>query len=62
MNKHNFVPKLNLEPKLKRPLYLWNPLDYLRLLYWMLFFPQAFRGYVCVAREPKNVNWRKGWQ
>jgi hypothetical protein len=25
---------------------LWNPLDYLRLLYWVYFFPQAIRWYV----------------
>jgi hypothetical protein len=25
---------------------LWNPLDYLRLLYWVLFFPQALRWYL----------------
>ena len=45
MNKHN-VPKLNLAPKLERPLSLWNPLDYLRLLYWMFFYPQAIQWYV----------------
>ncbi|MEM9272575.1 MAG: ATP-binding protein [Cyanobacteria bacterium P01_F01_bin.143] len=40
------VPKLDLAPKLKRPLSLWNPLDYLRLLYWVFYFPQALRWYV----------------
>ena len=40
------VPKLDLAPKLNRPLSLWNPLDYLRLLYWVFFFPQAIRWYV----------------
>ncbi len=40
------VPKLDLAPKLKRPLSLWNPLDYLRLLYWSIFFPQAFTWYL----------------
>lgn len=40
------VPKLDLAPKLNRPLSLWNPLDYLRLLYWCFFFPQALRWYV----------------
>ncbi|MEH1869647.1 MAG: helix-turn-helix domain-containing protein [Nostoc sp.] len=40
------VPRLDLAPKLKRPLSLWNPLDYLRLLYWVFFFPQALRWYV----------------
>ncbi len=40
------VPKLDLAPKLKRPLSWWNPLDYLRLLYWVFYFPQALRWYV----------------
>jgi len=39
------VPHLNLAPKLRRPLSLWNPLDYLRLLYWVFFFPQALQWY-----------------
>ena len=46
MSKDNPVPKLDLAPKLKRPLSLWNPLDYLRLLYWVFYFPQALRWYV----------------
>jgi hypothetical protein len=40
------VPQLDLAPKLRRPLSLWNPLDYLRLLYWVFYFPQALRWYV----------------
>ena len=40
------VPLLDLTPRLKRPLKLWNPLDYLRLLYWAFFFPQALRWYI----------------
>ncbi|MGB3692501.1 MAG: hypothetical protein WA999_07245 [Spirulinaceae cyanobacterium] len=39
------IPRLNLAPKLKRPLSLWNPWDYLRLLYWVFYFPQALRWY-----------------
>lgn len=46
MNQQNFVPRLNLAPKLKRPLSLWKPLDYLHILYWVLFFPQALRWYI----------------
>ena len=46
MSQHQPVPRLDLAPKLKRPLSLWNPLDYLRLLYWMFYFPQALRCYV----------------
>jgi hypothetical protein len=40
------MARLDLAPKLKRPLSLWNPLDYLRLLYWVFYFPQALRWYV----------------
>lgn len=40
------VPILDLSPKLNRPLSLRNPMDYLRLLYWAFFFPQALRWYV----------------
>jgi AAA+ ATPase superfamily predicted ATPase len=43
---------------------LWNPLDYLRLLYWVFFFPQALRWYVDTFGDgyipPKEMNWRKG--
>jgi AAA ATPase domain len=45
MNQDDVVPKIDLAPKLKRPLSLWNPLDYLRLLYWVFYFPQALRWY-----------------
>ncbi|MEQ8755013.1 MAG: ATP-binding protein [Coleofasciculus sp. G1-WW12-02] len=58
------VPRLDLAPKLKRPLSLWNPLDYLRLLYWVFYFPQALRWYVNTFGggyiPPKEMNWRKG--
>ena len=33
-------------PRRKRPLSLWNPFDYLVLLYWVFYFPQALRWYV----------------
>ncbi|HEY9803094.1 MAG TPA: ATP-binding protein [Leptolyngbyaceae cyanobacterium] len=60
------VPRLNLAPKLRRPLSLWNSLDYLRLLYWVFFFPQALRWYVDTFGggyvRPKEMNWRKGWE
>ena len=39
------VPQLDLAPKLKRPLSLWNPLDYLLLFYWVFYFPQALHWY-----------------
>jgi len=47
------VPYLDLAPRLKRPLKLWNPLDYLRLLYWVFFFPQAIRWYVEKFGKPE---------
>jgi MFS family permease len=44
---------------------LWNPLDYLRLLYWVFFFPQALRWYVDTFGDgyiPEGERkWRKGW-
>ena len=66
MTQENPVPRLDLAPKLKRPLSLWNPLDYLRLLYWVFYFPQALRwyvdtfggGYIPLSKE--ETNWRKG--
>lgn len=39
------VPRLDLAPKRTQPLSLWNPLDYLVLLYWCFFFPQALKWY-----------------
>jgi hypothetical protein len=53
MNVKQHVPRLDLAPKLNRPLQLWNPLDYLRLLYWCLFFPQALRWYVETFADPR---------
>ncbi|NEQ69501.1 MAG: ATP-binding protein [Symploca sp. SIO2D2] len=64
--KHSSVPRLDLAPKLKRPLSLWNPLDYLRLLYWVFYFPQALRWYVDTFGggyiPEEEMNWRKGWK
>ena len=60
MKQQNSVPRLDLSPKLKRPLSLWKPLDYLRILYWVFFFPQALRWYVdtfgsgSLSQEQKN--------
>ncbi|MBK7200503.1 hypothetical protein [Candidatus Amarolinea dominans] len=47
------VPRLDLAPRLKRPLSLWNPLDYGRLLYWAFFFPQAIRWYIETFGKPE---------
>jgi hypothetical protein len=66
MNQQPPVPRLDLAPKLKRPLSLWNPLDYLRLLYWVFYFPQALRWYVDTfggGYIPEGeMNRRKGWE
>ena len=58
------VPFLNLAPKLNRPLQLWNPLDYLLLLYWVFFFPQALRWYVetFVTPEHRNAKGKDLWK
>ena len=66
MSQHQPVPRLDLAPKLKRPLSLWNPLDYLRLLYWVFFFPQALRWYVDTFGggyiELKKMDEPKAWE
>jgi hypothetical protein len=56
------VPRLDLAPKLKRPLSLWNPLDYLRLLYWVFFFPQALRWYESTFGGESNLQDAKTWR
>ncbi|MFB8798814.1 MAG: ATP-binding protein [Microcoleus sp.] len=65
-DRNTDVPRLDLAPKLKRPLSLSKPIDYLRLLYWVFFFPQALRWYVDTfggGYIPKNkINWRKSWE
>ncbi|MEG4320550.1 MULTISPECIES: ATP-binding protein [unclassified Microcoleus] len=62
---HHPVPRLDLAPKLKRPLSLSNPLDYLRLLYWVFFFPQAVRWYEFIFGGESNLKdaktWRERW-
>ncbi|CAD5923356.1 hypothetical protein PCC7805_00815 [Planktothrix agardhii] len=49
------IPRLDLAPKLNRPLSLFNPLDYLRLLYWVFFFPQAIRWYLETFGKQKTL-------
>src|SRR5215831_9813413 len=47
-------------PRRSKPLSLWNPLDYLVLLYWVFYFPQALRWYVeTFGLLPVETN---GWQ
>ncbi|MGA9377388.1 MAG: ATP-binding protein [Phormidium sp.] len=69
MNQHHSrVPRLDLAPKLRRPLSLLNPLDYLRLLYWVFFFPQAL-GWYLDEEQPKRksipkgqITWQQTWE
>ena len=61
MNKPVAVPRLNLAPKRRKPLSLRNPLDYLQLLYWVFFFPQALRWYVETFAEEKELYDCKTW-
>lgn len=66
MNKESPVPRLDLAPKLRRPLSLLNPLDYLRLLYWVFYFPQALRWYTETfgkqSLSEKAITWRNFWK
>ena len=69
MTQHLAVPRLDLAPKLRRPLALWNPWDYVRLLHWVFFFPQALRWYTLWYTQnlpegffiPENLNWKNAW-
>ena len=48
--------RLDLAPKLNRPLSLWNPLDYLRLLVWVFYSPRTLCRYVDhFGRENSNL-------
>jgi AAA ATPase domain len=66
MNPDDVVAKIDLAPKLKRPLSLWNPLDYLRLLYWVFYFPQALLWYEETFGNDTNylptTSFRHRWQ
>ncbi|MHC5896388.1 MAG: ATP-binding protein, partial [Nostoc sp.] len=69
MTQYLAVPRLDLAPKLRQPLSLWNPLDYMRLLHWVFFFPQALRWYTLWYTQnlpegffiPENLNWKNAW-
>ncbi|MEI2741004.1 MAG: ATP-binding protein [Candidatus Competibacter sp.] len=53
----NPPPPLPYAPRRRKPLSLWNPLDYLVLLYWVFYFPQALRWYVETFSElPVDAN------
>ena len=60
-DRNTDIPRLDLAPKLKRPLSLSKPIDYLRLLYWVFFFPQALRWYVYnrVSISERYKNYKK---
>lgn len=49
-------PGFDLAPRRKRPLSLWNPLDYLVLLYWVLWFPQALNWYVSTFQQRESTD------
>jgi hypothetical protein len=56
----NPPPPLPYAPRRNRPLSLWNPLDYLVLLYWVFYFPQALRWYVeTFGSLPAKTNGRQ---
>jgi hypothetical protein len=54
-------PIHDLSPKLKRPLSLWNPLDYFLLLYWVFYFPQAIRWYIETFCETETDSDQLSW-
>jgi hypothetical protein len=58
-NQGNAVSLLNLAPRLNCPLSPWNILDYLRLLYWAFFFPQALRWYVKAFGKSEYLDIKK---
>ncbi|MEG3439690.1 ATP-binding protein [Pannus brasiliensis CCIBt3594] len=60
--KESPVPRLDLAPKLNRTLSLWNPFDYLLLLWWVLYFPQAIRWYVETKGGGEDFRKQKTWQ
>jgi hypothetical protein len=60
--KESTVPRINLAPKLKRDLSLWNPFDYLLLLYWVFYFPQAVRWYVETRGGGDKFQEQKTWR
>jgi hypothetical protein len=62
LDDSNPVPKLDLAPKLERPLSRWNPLDYLRLLYWVFFFPQALRWHEEKFGNITDISDKSTWQ
>ncbi|MDB9386713.1 ATP-binding protein, partial [Microcystis aeruginosa CS-583] len=60
--KESTVPRINLAPKLRRDLSLWNPFDYLLLLYWVFYFPQAVRWYVETRGGGDKLTEQKTWR
>lgn len=58
------VPRLDLAPRLDHPLRPGNPVDYLRLLYWVFFFPQALGWYeeTFFTSSPTDESPSSRWQ
>ncbi|PSN19507.1 ATPase [filamentous cyanobacterium CCP5] len=56
------VRHLDLAPKLNRPLSLWNPLDYVRLIYWMAYFPGALQWYLNTFGEAVSQEVTRDWR
>lgn len=54
------IPMLDLAPKRKKPLSLWNPLDYVVLLYWAFYFPQALHWYLHTFEKVESTHGNRG--
>lgn len=48
------IPRLDLAPNLRHPFQAWNPFGFLRLLYWVFFFPQALPWYRKTFVHPEH--------
>ncbi len=53
-------PPLPFAPRRRQPLSLWNPWDYLVMLYWVFYFPQALEWYVETFGSLPAM--KDGWQ
>lgn len=63
MSQSQPVPELDLAPKLRRPLSLWNPLNYVQLLYWAFCFVPVFWWYQnLITRNESDVAEVRGWR
>ena len=61
MSKDNLATlRLDLTPKLNRPLSPWNFCDYIRLLFWIFYFPKALSWYLERFQKDKKSSSRLG--